>query len=440
MKEKLKSIFGLRADQESGEKIKERIESGAQITGTNMYILICAVIIASIGLNMNSTAVVIGAMLISPIMGEIISVAYGISNNDLVWIRKSLMKFLLQISICIITSTIYFALSPIQSFSSELAARTQPTLWDVLIALFGGFAAIIANTRKNLISNVVPGTAIATALMPPLCTIGYCLASGKWTLALGAGYLFFINALCICLASVLGLRIMWVANPEHKIHTWKSQIIIIVFIILSIIPSVVLGWQSVNKVLAEEHFNAFLRNEFQFEDTYVVKSNIQSKEHILQVMLAGSMLNAEQIQTLNDHMTEYKLDQYELNLVQVNRNQAAMQEELQEILAEQSGENQGLLSTEEAENREIVNLYRIQKIEEQLHLTAIEELKILFPFIQSAGFSNMYSENGETQLALVLVVEQEFTPEQLEQMQKWINKKMDEEVRIIQTKSKKNSG
>ena len=171
MKIDLVKQFSLSEDQASVESIEERIRSGAKVTGTNMYILIFAILTACIGLNLNNKAIVIGAMLISPLMGPIISLAYGFANEDIVWIKSSFKAFFIQFFTGIISSILYFLISPISIFSNELIARTKPNIWDVMIAILGGCAAIIANTRKSYLGNVISGTAIATALMPPLCTI-----------------------------------------------------------------------------------------------------------------------------------------------------------------------------------------------------------------------------------------------------------------------------
>lgn len=172
-----------------------------------MCILMLAILIASIGLNMNSTAVIIGAMLISPLMGGITAIGYGIATNDLTLSKGAAIRLGIQVVICLITSTIYFTISPITTASSELLARTTPTAWDVLIALFGGLAGIIGQTRKEK-SNVIPGVAIATALMPPLCTAGYGLARHRLDYFGGALYLFFINSFFICLAAIVVLKLL----------------------------------------------------------------------------------------------------------------------------------------------------------------------------------------------------------------------------------------
>lgn len=189
----LRKAFSIHGDSASYDEIEERILSGGEVKGTNLCILVLAIFIASIGLNMNSTAVIIGAMLISPLMGGIMAIGYGLVTGDFRQARNSGVGLAVQVFVCLVISTLYFTFSPISTASSELLARTNPTIWDVLIASFGGLAGIIGTTRKEK-SNVIPGVAIATALMPPLCTAGYGLATKNLAYFGGAMYLFLINS------------------------------------------------------------------------------------------------------------------------------------------------------------------------------------------------------------------------------------------------------
>ena len=171
-------------NQATNEEIHENILEGVNMYGSNFIILMCAIIIASIGLNMNSVAVIIGAMLISPLMGSIIGIGYGVATVDSNLIRKSIRVLIISIIISVVTSTVYFTITPITTAGSEILARTSPTIWDVIIALVGGIAGMVGLTRKKS-SNVIPGVAIATALMPPLCTAGYGIATSQASIFLG---------------------------------------------------------------------------------------------------------------------------------------------------------------------------------------------------------------------------------------------------------------
>lgn len=253
VKEILKDAFSLKNDTAEQEEIRVRLVEGGQVTGTNMCVLMLAIFIASIGLNMNSTAVIIGAMLISPLMGSILSAAYGTATVDMHLFRKSIIGLLFQIVVCLFTSTMYFLISPISTTTSELLARTQPTIWDVLIALFGGLAGIIGVTRKEK-SNVIPGVAIATALMPPLCTCGYGIATGQWKFFFGAGYLFLVNSYFIFLSAAVILLILKV--PKKKKLTdeqWKRlKKGIARNTIIMVLPSIIVAYGMVQSTNAKK--------------------------------------------------------------------------------------------------------------------------------------------------------------------------------------------
>ncbi|WP_295593373.1 DUF389 domain-containing protein [uncultured Methanobrevibacter sp.] len=189
-----------------------------------MCVLVCAMVIASVGLNTGSTAVIIGAMLISPLMGSILASAYASVSADYPLLKKHLLGFGVQIVISVTAATIYFLLSPVKEPTTELIARTGPTFFDVLIAFFGGLAGIIGQTREDKVSNVIPGVAIATALMPPLCTCGYSIANGRWDMFIGAGYLFIINAYFIFLSSGLILSVLKIPKVrEFTKKEWKIR-------------------------------------------------------------------------------------------------------------------------------------------------------------------------------------------------------------------------
>ena len=188
-------LFSIVDDTATHAEIKERILSGAKFTGTNMVIMVCAIIIASVGLNTDSIAAIIGAMLISPLMNRILMMAYGTASADINIFRRGTAGFVVQVVISITFSCIYFLCSPIKAPTAQIIARTNPSWYDVLIAIFGGIAGIIGQTRKGEYNNVIPGVAIATAIMPPLCVVGYSLANSQWVMLGQAFYLFFRRAL-----------------------------------------------------------------------------------------------------------------------------------------------------------------------------------------------------------------------------------------------------
>ncbi len=246
MKQTILPLFDLHHDQAEHSAIEYSIRQGAKVGGTNLWVLFFAILIASIGLNVNSTAVIIGAMLISPLMGPIIAVGYGVATNDADLIKTSLRNLGMFVAISLITSVLYFKLSPLSLAHSELLARTTPTLWDVLIAFFGGAAGIIALTRKHA-SPVIPGVAISTALMPPLCTAGYGLASGNLAFFGGAFYLFAINSVFISLATALFVKLMKLPQHAHANSELQRQtrVWISVLLVAMLTPSIWLGYQLV---------------------------------------------------------------------------------------------------------------------------------------------------------------------------------------------------
>ena len=224
IREKIKKAFSLAADSASHEEIRARLLDGGQVTGTNMCVLVCAMVIASVGLNMSSTAVIIGAMHISPIMGSILASAYGSVSADYPLLRNHMIGFGLQIAISVSAAAIYFFLSPVKEPTVELMARTSPTFYDVLIAFFGGLAGIIGQTRLDKTNTVIPGVAIATALMPPLCTCGYSIANGRLDMLLGAGYLFIINAYFIFLSATVILSVLKIPKTRELTEKeWKRH-------------------------------------------------------------------------------------------------------------------------------------------------------------------------------------------------------------------------
>ena len=246
-------MFSIKKDVADKAQIRESLVSGGRITGTNMCLLVLAILIASIGLNVNSTAVIIGAMLVSPLMGTIHAFAYGTATSDRVLAVRSMLGFIMQILISLCASTLYFLITPLSDATSELLARTQPTIWDVLIAVCGGIAGIIGVTRKEK-TNVIPGVAIATALMPPLCTCGYSIAHGQWRMLLGAGYLFAANSYFIYLSAVIILIILGVPKVKcvDEKRAKKMRRKLIRNTIIMILPSILVAYLMLQEASEDE--------------------------------------------------------------------------------------------------------------------------------------------------------------------------------------------
>lgn len=307
--------FSLSDDKEDETLIIESIRKGVHFKGTNVWTLIFAIIIASIGLNVNSTAVIIGAMLISPLMGPIMGIGLSMGISDFDLLKKSTKNLLVATIISLITSFLYFTITPLREASSELLARTTPSVWDVFIAFFGGLAGIVAGTRKEK-SNVIPGVAIATALMPPLCTAGYGLATGKLFYFLGALYLFFINSLFICLATFLivkHLRFHKVefTTPEREKRVTRYMLLIVV---LTIIPSIYLAYRITERSIFERNAKRFVQTEFHFRRTQVVTHNyvFEGDKRLIELLLFGQPLSIGRLDTIKTFLPKYNLANTEL--------------------------------------------------------------------------------------------------------------------------------
>jgi uncharacterized hydrophobic protein (TIGR00271 family) len=298
----------LEAELQDTEIIHEEIAKGIQFKGTNLWILMFAIIVASVGLNMNSTAVIIGAMLISPLMGPINGIGYSIATYNFELFQQSIKNFGFAVLASLFASTVYFALSPISTAHSELLARTSPTIYDVLIALFGGLAGIIAISSK-LKGNVIPGVAIATALMPPLCTAGYGLATMQLSYFFGAFYLFTINTIFIAFASLwvsqllkLPIRIAIAEQKKKRINQYISIVIIIV-----LLPSIYFGYELINQEKFTQNASLFVSNVRLYEGNYLLKHNIDAKNKTITLVYGGNLLNDGQKITIAEKTKDFKL-------------------------------------------------------------------------------------------------------------------------------------
>lgn len=305
--------FTLHHDQSRFDDIDRNIREGVEIRGTNLWLLMLAIFIASIGLNVNSIAVIIGAMLISPLMGPIMGVGYGAAINDYILIRKSLGNLLISFLIGLFTSSFYFLASPLSAAQSELLARTTPTIWDVMIALFGGLAGIIAATRREK-TNVIPGVAIATALMPPLCTAGFGLANGSMAMFFGAFYLFLINCVFIAFATLLLVSYI---NPPHKIFVSedkekKVKRTIYAVLLATVLPSIYLAYGLVTREVFNSRANEFIKNEMVFENGFIAKQKISPDEKIIDITLVGQKVSDQTLSALSQKLLQYGLPRAKL--------------------------------------------------------------------------------------------------------------------------------
>ncbi len=311
--------FNLHLDKADEDDVIAAIKKNSDFVGANLWTLIFAILIASIGLNVNSTAVIIGAMLISPLMGPIMGVGLGIGINDFDLVKKGLRNLLIATIISVIASTIYFWVTPLHDAQSELLARTTPSIWDVFIAFFGGLAGIVAGTRKEK-SNVIPGVAIATALMPPLCTAGFGLASGNFYYFLGAIYLYFINSVFICISTFLIVRFLRFGKKHFEDSETEKKVsrYIMIVVAIAVLPSIYLAYGIVDKSIFENNANRFVNEQFQFKNTQVVNKTFKysSEGNEIDLLLIGYELSKGNIDSIRGKLESYRLKETRLNIRQ----------------------------------------------------------------------------------------------------------------------------
>lgn len=320
LKAYMKDYFNLSAYLIPQDEAEASIREGVSFRGMNSMILIAAIFIASLGLNTNSTAVIIGAMLISPLMGPIIGLGLGVGIHDFGLIKRSFHNLAMATAISVITSTIYFLISPVSEGSSELLARTSPTIYDVFIGLFGGMAGVLAIGSRSK-GNVIPGVAIATALMPPLCTAGYGIATLQLHYFLGASYLFLINSIYIAFATTIGVKLMGyhnitAVNPERA---RKVRKIVYAIVIITMIPSIYLTYTMIRDNAFQRNVGRFVNSEFHFTGTQVLdyKAKITNGEKLITVALIGKALPIDSVQlALTAQLPRYDLGGASLTIIQ----------------------------------------------------------------------------------------------------------------------------
>lgn len=313
----IKSYFNVLPDKDGEKYVIKQITNGINFQGSNLWILIFAVFIASLGLNVNSTAVIIGAMLISPLMGPIIGMGLALGIADLDLFKQSIKNYLVSTFISVITATIYFTLSPITDAQSELLARTSPTLYDVLIALFGGAAGFLATSTKGR-NNVVPGVAIATALMPPLCTAGYGLAVQNSSYFFGAFYLYFINTVFIAFTTCLGVRFLHFHRKQfvNREQMRRVNLYIVTIIIITIIPASYMTWNIIKQSVFENNIENFVTKELNYNGTNILSHQYDLKTKTLHVVAVGNPISTDSIAKAQKAMANYQLDGYALKVIQ----------------------------------------------------------------------------------------------------------------------------
>jgi uncharacterized hydrophobic protein (TIGR00271 family) len=388
----IRQLFALKPETDYVGTIQQ-VRSEVEFSSEKIWALVFASLIASIGLNINSTAVIIGAMLISPLMGPIVGAGFGLATNDFPLLRRSARNLFIAAAVALLASALYFAVSPLNEVQSEIFARTRPTLYDVLIALCGGGAGVVAVSRKSNKSNVVPGVAIATALIPPLCTAGFGLAQGNLWYFSGALYLFFINALFICLSTLGFIRLMRFnrvaeLNPAHLM---RVRVIIVLITMGIVIPSIYTGWSVVQEARFKNMARRFVSENLNFPDRSILNIDLKYSHNgsTIKATVLGKPLSKDLVQSLKERLPAYGLKGTSLALSQPAENQAS---------AEQVGQavRQGIIEDIYKRNEQTLASRddRIHVLEDEivkLHSTEFpiqaltKELSALYPTLVSIG-------------------------------------------------------
>jgi len=336
--EYISDFFGHVLDLRDGLDRKGTVQSirnNIAMQGANVWLLMCSIFIASIGLDLNSPAVIIGAMLISPLMSPILGLGLAIGTYDRRMFFKSIINYVIAIAVALTVSILYFVITPFGEITDEIMARTSPTLLDVGVAFFGGIAGIVATSRKDLI-NAVPGVAIATALMPPLCVSGFGIANLDWEIFSGSIYLFFLNTVFVSLATYIIVRLLRFPYTEYlnRATRLKSQIMFFGFAALLVIPSALKLVNILQDVREQQQIERFFNEQVNVGNHRVLdwENTKTDSLNTLKLFVVGDYLDETEIAELQGKIKDYSATQYDLKVVSLEQEPPdldKMSEELQ---------------------------------------------------------------------------------------------------------------
>lgn len=429
MSNKFFDFINLQNGEEKRDKVLDNVKSSISFCGSNLWILACAIVIASVGLNVNSTAVIIGAMLISPLMGPIVGAGFALAIYDFNLLKKSGKNLLIATIVSLVIAAVYFFISPFKEAQSELLARTSPTIYDVLIALFGGLVGVIALTRVEK-GNPIPGVAIATALMPPLCTAGYGLAIGNFTYFFGAFYLYSINCFFICISTFLIIKYLNY-KPVTTLKTKQEKLIrygITSLILIMIIPSFYLAYNLLQKNNYSKKVEQYISKEFTNNGyTMIYKKTIFSTiPKKIELAFLTKKFTPEEIKLLNQKLLEYDITNTELEIKQDTKDLKG------EILNELT--NQDKILTEKD-----ILINNLQKELEEYKIDNTETLKeiaILFPELKNVTMGKqIINQNTDSSKLITVMLYQSDSSDNktdTEKIKRWLNQKLQEtEIKLV---------
>jgi uncharacterized hydrophobic protein (TIGR00271 family) len=418
---KILKLIDLHIGEEDKNKVLENVKSNITFQGATLWILACAIVVASIGLNVNSTAVIIGAMLISPLMGPIVGAGFSLGIFDFDLLKKALKNLLTATIVSLVVSTTYFFLSPFKEAQSELLARTSPNIYDILIAFFGGLVGVIAITRVEK-GNPIPGVAIATALMPPLCTAGYGLAIGNIKYFLGALFLYTINCVFICISTFLIVKLLKYPALQQVDAKRQKQVkyIITTLILILMLPSIYFAYKLIDEKKYNQKIEVFIENEFIKKGYTMLYKKIRFNSNPKKIELAflTKKFNDQEIESLNNTLNNYKIYNTELNIKQDTTD--IKKYILNEINSGKSNLNKKDITIANLENEIKSNQYDNKVI--------LAEVKILFPEINNLSISNhkFYENTDSLKVYPVLVYQSKTNLSDLskEKLSLWLKKRL----------------
>ena len=433
--------FDLRQEKEDEQETIESLKKGVEFRGTNLWVLIFAIFLASLGLNTNSTAVIIGAMLISPLMGPIMGFGLGLGITDFKLVKRSLRNYLTATVFSVVTATIYFLISPISEAQSELLARTSPTIYDVLIAFFGGLAGIVAGSTKSK-GNVIPGVAIATALMPPLCTAGFGLATGNLSYFFGAFYLYFINTVFISLSTYIVVRMLKYPHKEFldkkREQTVRRYMMIIVT--CTIIPSLYLTYRIFKDTLFDQQVRSFVNKELDFPNTQILSRTVAvdtTGHKAISVVLLGDEVPDVLIEAARARMTDYGLGGIGLNVQQGFGSDVDINELKSVLMKDLYKNNEELVRAQAAQIDSLKHTVDRYRRASHLALSLTPELRVLYPQVERLActptiIANTVENKPDTVLLVYVKAKKALTPDEQRKLSQWMAARTEEKnIKLI---------
>ena len=403
----LKNLFSI-YDGVDKEKTINDIRNDIEFSAINIWILICSILVASIGLINNSPAVIIGAMLISPLMGPIRGIGYALSANDFKVLIQYLKNFGIMVAASVIASYLFYLITPIKSETSELLSRTKPHVLDILIAFFGGLAGVIATIVKNKTTTitVVPGVAIATALMPPLCTVGYGMAMGNWSYFIGAFYLFLLNSVFICLSTFIVLRLL--SFPKVKFVNPKIErkvkVYVFTVLLLIVIPSVFKFYHIIHESIFIQNADNYIKNEISINpEIEVLTKELNYDDEFSEIVLniGGKYINEEQINNWKLQLNNYDMGNVNLEIHNLQSKAIDEEELLNKILVDNDKKILSISEERDLYKSELQNIMREKNALDQLNTRILTH----FPSIKSLNYGQSFSQlNGVKDTNFVFVI------------------------------------